>query len=180
MVRKWAYGKRHESWASDTVIFGAIFVGTLALTVVVGIFSGSAGPPAYLIGALGAAGSALFGAASSDRTKRERDVSDTADRAESKADDALTRQATSFDMSMHQVLDVQERELAANKAALRSMLDAVEIKEQNGIAVLPETYTSIASMRHQIGLLTKDIAERRKQIEENTTVPSDMLDRGAE
>jgi hypothetical protein len=149
------------------MVFGSIFLVTLIITVIVSFFSGPAGPPAYLVGALGAAGSALFGAASSDRTKREIEVSATASRAESKANDALDRSTTSFDVALHQVLEVQERELATNRASLRAMLDAVEVKELNGIPVLQETHDLIGQQRLQITKLVEDIAKRRKQIEGN-------------
>jgi hypothetical protein len=160
-------GPRYRSWASDTIIFGAVFVIVLAITALTDYLNGPLDPPAYLVGLCGAAGSAFFGAASSDKSKREREVSATAIRAESKADDALGRSATSFDVALHQVLDVQERELAANRVAMRVMLDAVEVKEMNGIPVLPETFASIEQLRRQSVLLAEDIAKRRKQIEDN-------------
>jgi hypothetical protein len=143
-----------------------VFVIVLVITALTDYFNGPLDPPAYLVGLCGAAGSAFFGAASSDKTKREREISATATRAESKADDALGRSATSFDVALHQVLNVQERELAANRVAMQVMLDAVEVKELNGIPVLPETFASIEQLRRQSVLLAEDIEKRRRQIEE--------------
>jgi hypothetical protein len=164
-------GPRHRSWASDTVIFGVVFVIVVVITALADYLNGPADPPAYLVGLCGAAGSALFGAASSDKGKREREIGATATRAESKADDALGRSSTSFDVALHQVLEVQERELATNRASLRAMLDAVEVKELNGIPVLQETFTLIEQSRAQIKSLVEDIAKRRQQIQENTSSP---------
>ena len=50
----------------------------LGITVLVDILNGPADPPAYLVGLCGAAGSAFFGAASSDKSKRERETEDDA------------------------------------------------------------------------------------------------------
>jgi hypothetical protein len=50
---------------------------------------------------------------------------------------------------------------------MQVMLDAVEVKEMNGIPVLPETFASIEQLRRQSVLLAEDIAKRRKQIEDN-------------
>jgi hypothetical protein len=157
-------GKRHNSWLSDTVIFATVFVVVLVITALTDYLNGQADPPAYLVGLCGAAGSALFGAASSDKSKREREVSDTANRAESKADDALGRSDASMDTSLARVLDVQERELAANRAALQLMHDAVEVKESTGVPVLPETLTAISQLERQTDLLADDIHKRRAQI----------------
>jgi len=68
------HGPRHRSWLSDTVIFAAVFVIVLLATVITDILNGPADPPAYLVGLCGAAGSALFGAVSSDKSKREREI----------------------------------------------------------------------------------------------------------
>jgi hypothetical protein len=93
-------GPRHRSWASDTFIFAAILVIVLIVTVVVDTLNGSEPAPVYLTGLLGASAAALFGAAGSDKSKREAEIaqdahvakeraveiSKTADRAEAKAD----------------------------------------------------------------------------------------------
>lgn len=72
-------GPRHRSWASDTVIFAVVFLIVLITTVLVDALNGPNQPaPAYLTGLLGAAGAALFGAAGSDKSKREREISDDA------------------------------------------------------------------------------------------------------
>lgn len=84
-------GPRHRSWASDTVIFGIIFLILLIVTVTVGQLDAPAPPPAYLTGLLGAAGAALFGAAGSDKSKREADIADDARIAKERANTNQTR-----------------------------------------------------------------------------------------
>lgn len=83
-------------WSNDTIIFAIIFVVVLLATVLVDQFNGDAPPPVYLTGLLGMASTALFGVAASDKSKRDREISDTADRAEAKADDALGRADSSL------------------------------------------------------------------------------------
>lgn len=163
MARK----SRHSSWTSDTVIFGIIFVIVLIVTVLTDQLNGPDPAPAYLTGLLGAAGAALFGAAGSDKSKRDREVSATATRAESKADDALGRSDASMDAASSRVIDVQERELVANRAALQLMKDAIEVKESSGIPVLPETLIAIAQLERQTDLLVNDIHNRRLQMNED-------------
>src|ERR1700742_3897658 len=83
----WQRGKRHESWLSDTYVTAALFLIILLATVITDALNGpNQSAPAYLTGLLGASGAVLFGAAGSDKSKRDREVSDTADRAEAKAD----------------------------------------------------------------------------------------------
>lgn len=161
-------GPRYRSWASDTVIFAAVFIIVLGITALTDYLNGPADPPAYLVGLCGAAGSALFGAASSDKNKREREVSATATRAESKADDALSRSDASTNAALARVLDVQERELFANRAALQLMRDAVEVKESSGIPVLPETLVAISQLERQTDLLAEDIQKRRREIDKQS------------
>lgn len=100
MARTATRQSRHTSWASDTVIFGVIFVIVLIATVLTDQLNGADPAPAYLTGLLGAAGAALFGAAGSDKSKREAEIAadariarrgatetrETANRAEAKAD----------------------------------------------------------------------------------------------
>jgi hypothetical protein len=167
---------RYRTWASDTVIFAAVFVVVLAITALSDYLNGSDDPPAYLVGLCGAAGSALFGAASSDKSKRDREVSATATRAESKADDALGRSDASMDVALSRVLDVQDRELAANRAALQLMRDAVEVKESSGIPVLPETLVAIAQLEHQTELLSEDIRKRRLEATKPHYAPEEVSD----
>lgn len=88
MSNPWDGGPRHRTWASDTVIFGVVFLVILFITVTVDQLNGPPPPPIYLTTLLGAASAALFGAAGSDKSKREREVGDTANRAEAKADTA--------------------------------------------------------------------------------------------
>jgi hypothetical protein len=99
MTHPWN-GPRHRSWASDTVIFAVVFVITLLVTVIVDATNGPDPAPAYLTGLLGASATALFGAAASDKSKREAEIAqdarvaktratsinETAVRAEAKAD----------------------------------------------------------------------------------------------
>jgi hypothetical protein len=161
-VPLWSRGRRHESWASDTFITAAMFVAILLATIITDYLNGPAQQaPTYLTGLLGASGAALFGAAGSDKSKRDRVVSDTADRAEAKADDALHRSDVSVDNALNRVLEVQDRELAANRAALQLMRDAVEVKEATGIPVLPETLAAIKQLEIQTDLLATDIHRRR-------------------
>lgn len=167
MGHPWS-GPRHRSWASDTTIFGVVFVIVLAITAASDLLNGSADPPAYLVGLCGAAGSALFGAASSDKSKRDREVSATATRAESKADDALGRSDATENYAINRVLDVQERELAANRAALQLMREAVEVKQSTGIPVLNETFEAISQLEAQTDSLAEDIIRRRMQMEHDS------------
>lgn len=159
-------GPRYRSWASDTIIFAAVFTIVLGITALTDFLNGPSDPPAYLVGLCGAAGSALFGAASSDKSKREREVRDTANRAELKADDALGRSDLATDSALARVLDIQDRELAANRAALQLMRDAVDVKEQTGIPVLAETYVAIDQLERQTELLRQDIQKNRSRIAE--------------
>lgn len=101
-------GPRHRTWASDTVIFAIVFAIVLIVTVTVDTLNGPDPAPVYLTGLLGAASAALFGAAGSDKSKREAEIADdarvaktrateigeTANRAEAKAD-TLTQLARS-------------------------------------------------------------------------------------
>jgi hypothetical protein len=150
-------GPRHRSWASDTIVTAVLFVIVLFTTVITDFLNGPQPAPTYLTGLLGASATAFFAAASSDKNKRDREISATASRAESKADDALGRSVVS-------VLDIQERELSANRAALKSMKDAIEVKESNGIPVLPETHVAVAQLERQIELLAVEINTRRQQM----------------
>lgn len=171
-------GPRHRSWASDTTIFGVVFVIVLAITAVADFLNGSADPPAYLVGLCGAAGSALFGAASSDKSKREKEVSATADRAESKADDALGRSDASMDVALTRVLHVQERELSANRAALQLMREAIDVKQATGVPVLHETFEAISQLQAQTDKLAEDIVRRRIQIERESHKDSPHAEEG--
>lgn len=67
-------GPRHQSWASNTIISLIAFVFTVGLTAAADYLNGPADPPAYLVGLCGMAGSALFGAVSSDKSKRDREI----------------------------------------------------------------------------------------------------------
>lgn len=83
------------------MIFGVVFVIILIVTATADQLNGPNQPaPVYLTGLLGAASAALFGAAGSDKSKREAEIADdariaksratetreTANRAEAKAD----------------------------------------------------------------------------------------------
>lgn len=83
----WIKGRSHNSWFSDTTVTAILFVAVLIATVITDWLNGPAeSAPSYLTGLLGASGMVLFGAAGSDKTKRETDVKDTANRAEAKVD----------------------------------------------------------------------------------------------
>lgn len=83
----WFKNRRHESWYSDTTITAILFVAVLIATVVTDWLNGpTEAAPSYLTGLLGASGFVLFGAAGSDKTKRDADTKDTANRAEAKVD----------------------------------------------------------------------------------------------
>lgn len=72
-------GPRHRSWASDTIITGVLLALVLIMTVVVDQLNGPAPAPAYLTGLLGAAATAFFAAAGSDKNKRDAEIAaDTA------------------------------------------------------------------------------------------------------
>ncbi|UXE04391.1 membrane protein [Mycobacterium phage Funsized] len=85
MTNPWN-GPRHTSWASNTVLTFALLVICIVATVVSDVFGE---PPNYLVGLLGTAAGAFFAAIGSDKSKRDQDTRDTADRAETKADAAL-------------------------------------------------------------------------------------------
>lgn len=70
---------------------------------------------------------------------------------------------------MGEVIDLQERELMANRAALQLMREAVVLKEATGIPVLPETLIAIGELQKQIDVLTKDIARNRAQLKSDAT-----------
>lgn len=82
MTNPWD-GPRHQSWASNTVLMTIVLLALLIATVVTDIIGE---PPTYLVGLLGTAAGAFFSALSSDKSKRDADVSRTAHRAEAKAD----------------------------------------------------------------------------------------------
>lgn len=97
-------GPRHRSWASDTVIVAIVFGISLLATVLTDATNGpDKDAPAYLIALVGASSAALFGAVSSDKGKREKEIAadtrtalnrtqatnETAVRAEAKADELV-------------------------------------------------------------------------------------------
>lgn len=85
----WKKGYRHESWLSDTTITAWLFLAVLVATVLTDWLNGpNESAPPYLTGLLGASGAILFGAAGSDKSKKDKEVSDTATRAEKTADRA--------------------------------------------------------------------------------------------
>ena len=67
-----------------------------------------------------------------------------------------------------EVLDIQERELIANRAALQLMREAAALKEASGIPVLPETWTAIAELEKQINSLSQDIDKNRAQLKSDS------------
>lgn len=80
----WGDGPRHRSWASDTGITFGLLVVLITATALVDAFAGE--PPNYLVGLLGTAAGAFFGALSTDKAKRERDIAEVAVSAKRKAD----------------------------------------------------------------------------------------------
>lgn len=74
---------RHRSWASNTVISGAALFAILLATVIIDSLGE---PPTYLVGLLGTAAGAFFGAIGHDKSQREREIATTANRAERKVD----------------------------------------------------------------------------------------------
>lgn len=76
-------GPRHRSWASNTVVSGAMFAVIAILTV---WMDRTGDPPDYLVGLLGVASTTFFGAIAGDKAKKEAEISRTATRAEAKAD----------------------------------------------------------------------------------------------
>ncbi len=87
MVSPWE-GPRHRSWASNTVLTLIALVALLAGTVATDYFGE---PPTYLVALLGTSAGAFFTALGSDKNKRDTEVSETAHRAETKADTANRR-----------------------------------------------------------------------------------------
>ncbi|WP_431231462.1 hypothetical protein ACQ856_18040 [Mycolicibacterium psychrotolerans] len=93
----WGDRPRHRVWwASDTFWTFLAAVVVIAVYIVWEIVDTA---PQGMVTLVGLAGGAVFGAATGDKRKRDADVSNTADRAETKADrandkaDALTRVA---------------------------------------------------------------------------------------
>lgn len=112
-------GPRYQSWASNTVLSGIVLLILLGVTVAVDALNGPEPPPTYLTGLLGLAGGAFFGAAGSDKSKRESDiakdaqtaktrmidVNETAIRAEDKADKIGKIVADEHPRSAHAIPD---------------------------------------------------------------------------
>lgn len=94
-------------------------------------------------------------------------IEEKLDRTEIKADDALGRSDVFIDQALSRVLDVQEHEIVANRAALQLMKDAIKVKEETNIPVLPETYDAVTQLEHQIELLSEDIEKRRAEAKAN-------------
>lgn len=78
-------GPRHRSWASDTIITGVLLLVVLLTTVIVDYLNGPAPAPAYLTGLLGAAATAFFAAAGSDKNKRDAEIARDTQRANTRA-----------------------------------------------------------------------------------------------
>jgi uncharacterized small protein (DUF1192 family) len=68
---------------------------------------------------------------------------------------------------MPEVIEVQEREIVANRAALQLMREAVVLKEATGIPVLAETFIAMNELEKQINVLSKDIEKNRAQLKSN-------------
>lgn len=68
--------------------------------------------------------------------------------------------------ALSSVIEVQERELTANRAALQLMREAVVAKEEAGVPVLPETHIAIVQLERQIDLLALDVHNRRMELSE--------------
>ncbi|AXN53289.1 membrane protein [Mycobacterium phage Thonko] len=76
-------GPRHRSWASNTMLAFYALIVCLIATVATDLVGE---PPTYLVGLLGTAAGAFFGAIGTDKQKREDETRETAERAERKAD----------------------------------------------------------------------------------------------
>ncbi|ABW88429.1 hypothetical protein SEA_EVANESCE_34 [Mycobacterium phage Evanesce] len=81
----WGNQPRHRTWASDTVLTSAAAVIVIAIYMCWELF-GDEPAPQGMVTLVGLAGGALFGAVSRDKRKREDEVTQTAERAEAKAD----------------------------------------------------------------------------------------------
>lgn len=68
-----------------------------------------------------------------------------------------------------EVIDLQEREITANRAALQLMREAVVLKQATNIPVLPETFITIAELEKQISVLSRDIKKNRAQLKSDAT-----------
>lgn len=82
----WA-GPRYRSWASDTIVAGAILAVLVIATAVVDAFGE---PSTYLIGLLGTATGTFFGALSSDKAKRDAEVARIAQQAKNRVEELET------------------------------------------------------------------------------------------
>lgn len=83
--------------------------------------------------------------------------------------DTLEETARTHHGSMTDVIDLQEREIIANRAALQLMREAVVLKQANNIPVLPETFATMAELEKQIGVLSRDIKKNRAQLDSDAT-----------
>lgn len=64
-----------------------------------------------------------------------------------------------------EVIDLQEREIVANRASLQLMREAVALKKATEIPVLPETYVAITQLEKQINALARDIESNRARLQ---------------
>ena len=85
MTNPWDDGPRHESWASNTMLTFIILLVCIVATVVTDIIGE---PPNYLVALLGTSAGAFFAALGSDRQKKAAELTEKAERAEVKADQA--------------------------------------------------------------------------------------------
>lgn len=102
-------GRRHRSWASDTIITGIILAVVLAITVVVDQLNGPAPAPAYLTGLLGAAATAFFAAAGSDKNKRDAEIAAETARANNRAT-AINETAVRSEAKVDQISEALKRD----------------------------------------------------------------------
>lgn len=76
-------GPRHRSWAANTNL---AFISAVVIFVTYLVWEAVSTAPPGLVTLLGVAGAAWFGALTDDKKKRDAETSDTANRAEAKAD----------------------------------------------------------------------------------------------
>lgn len=157
--------RRHHTSAVNLILF-AVATGWLTCQV---LLPATEQPPILTQALQAVFGVWLTNLAYEQRNKEQRiekrvDDLETSDIGGRVAD--LEGTARHYHGGMADVIDVQERELTANRAALQLMREAITTKEANDIPVLPETRVAITQLERQIELLALDIEDQRNKMPE--------------
>lgn len=101
--------RHRRTWSSDTLITGAILALVVIVTAVVDQLNGPAPAPVYLTGLLGAATTAFFAAAASDKSKRDADIAADTLRANTRAT-AINETAVRSEAKVDQISEALKRD----------------------------------------------------------------------